>query len=315
MGLLLQSELNGLIDSALKETGLVRKGNNAAYHCPFCQHHKRKLEISLDTRVWHCWVCDAKGRSIRSLFKKMRLDAEWLKRLRAIIDEPAGEFAPIEVIHSPTAEHPPVMLPPEFCSLSRPTDTRAYKKALWYAKKRKLTAYDVVKHNIGYCPDGEYSDRLIFPSYDANNKLNFFTGRSYSDEVYLKYKNPEVDRNIIGFENMVDFEYPVSLVEGPLDAIATKRNAVPLFGKTLSPKLKMKLMSTSVKEINIILDTDARKMAMAFATMFLTAGKIVRMVDLSGKDPNVLGFAKTTEHIRDTPVLDFSGLMRMKLGM
>jgi hypothetical protein len=42
------------------------------------------------------------------------------------------------------------------------------------------------------------------------------------------------DKNIIGFENMINWNVPIVLCEGAFDAIAIKRNAIPLFGKNIS---------------------------------------------------------------------------------
>ena len=69
-------KLISLIDDLLKQSGTLRKGGlEIMYYCPFCGHCKKKLELSLDSNSdrfgrWHCWVCDSKGQSFRSLFRK-----------------------------------------------------------------------------------------------------------------------------------------------------------------------------------------------------------------------------------------------------
>jgi len=37
-----------ILDSVLG-TGSSSKGNEQIHHCPFCHHHKKKLQINLDT--------------------------------------------------------------------------------------------------------------------------------------------------------------------------------------------------------------------------------------------------------------------------
>ena len=44
-------------------------GKNASVVCPYCASkgkitEKKKLSISLDSGVYHCWVCETKGRNI-----------------------------------------------------------------------------------------------------------------------------------------------------------------------------------------------------------------------------------------------------------
>ena len=310
--LLQQSEVQGLLELAFKEKGRLRKGNNLTFHCPFCHHRKRKLEVQIDSGNYHCWVCNAKGRSIHGLFRKMNVGDNLSGRLQKVLPRTTATY--VKSVDDEPAKQP-VQLPEEFRSLLDGSKSIAHKMAMRYATKRKLTTLDIIKYNIGYCDSGEYKDRLIFPSYDSDNRLNFFSARSYYDDVYLKYKNPEVDRNIIGYENLVDFRFPITLCEGQLDAIAIKRNVVPLFGKVPSIKLMMTLMSDLVKEIFIVLDDDALQAAINLSENFLAAGKIVHLVNLKGKDPNVLGFCEVTRQIRETPILEFSDLMRLKLKL
>jgi len=142
--------------------------------------------------------------------------------------------------------------------------------------------------------------------------LNFYSCRSYYDDGY-KYKNSEFSKDIVGFENLVDFDFPIYLCEGALDAISLKRNAIPLFGKSMSKKLKQAIIQSNCPEVNIVLDDDALDSAIKIAEYIRSIGKEVKIVKLEGKDPNVLGFAKTMEQIKKTDLLDFSSMIRLKL--
>jgi DNA primase len=203
-------------------------------------------------------------------------------------------------------------LPDEFKSLAENDASIEYRVALNYAKKRKLSFCDIIKYNIGYCSKGPFANRLVFPSYDKNNNLNFYSCRSYYDDGY-KYKNSEFSKNIVGFENLVDFDFPIYLCEGALDAISIKRNAIPLFGKTLSAKLKATIVQSKCPEVNIVLDDDALNNAIRIAEYINSIGKIAKLVRLQGKDPNTLGFVETMEQIRKTDVLDFRALTMLRL--
>ena len=73
----------------------------------------------------------------------------------------------------------------------------------------------------------------------------------------MKYKNPPVNRNVIVFENQINWNEPIVLVEGAFDAFSVKKNAIPLLGKFLPTKLKDKIFEMGVSEITILLDSDA----------------------------------------------------------
>jgi len=105
------------------------------------------------------------------------------------------------------------------------------------------------------------------------------------------------------------------LVEGAFDAISVRNNAIPLFGKTLSNKLKSALICNTVKKVNIVLDNDALSDSIRISEFLLKNNIETRLVKLDGKDPSEIGFAKTWELINDTPVLDFELLFRSKLSI
>lgn len=310
MSLLAESELTGVLDSVFKENGILRKGNNLVYHCPFCLHRKRKLEICLTSpNVWSCWVCHAKGRGIKRLFSRMKVGDNAYKALNNIdLKETV-----VSTTFSPEPHKEFLQLPPSFDSLLNKENTREYKVAVKYAKSRSITYNDIIKHNIGYCVDGRWKNRIIFPSYDYNNSLNFFTGRSYANS-YLKYDNCDHHRDIIGFENLLNFDYPITLVEGPLDAIAVKRNACPLFGTYLSKKLKTKLIKYS-PAVNILLDSDALEHSINIAEFLLSNNIKTKLILIDKKDISEIGFEQSVKILSNTNYLDFSQLMRFKLSL
>jgi len=68
--------LVNLVDSVLGVGKRTSKGNQA-YHCPFCNHRKPKLEINFTKNKkgynpWHCWVCNTKGKTLKILFNKVK---------------------------------------------------------------------------------------------------------------------------------------------------------------------------------------------------------------------------------------------------
>ena len=281
-----------------------------------------KMEVCLDEpNKWNCWVCNTKGRGIYWLLKKMNVSSDILGKVENLSSQGSSRNnlsafdAKLLSLRKPQANTEAIEmhdLMPEFKSLAENDGSREYTIALNYTKKRKITTCDIIKYNIGYCTKGPFANRLVFPSYDKHNNLNFYSCRSYYDDGY-KYKNSEFSKDIIGFENLVDFDFPIYLCEGALDAISLKRNAIPLFGKTMSKKLKQAIIQSNCPEVNIVLDDDALNDSIRIAEYIRSIGKEAKIVKLEGKDPNVLGFAKTMEQIKKTDLLDFSSIIRLKL--
>ncbi len=120
------------------------------------------------------------------------------------------------------------------------------------------------------------------------SKLNYFTGRSFEKDVKIKYKNPSVSRDIIPFELFINWDIPFILCEGPFDAIAIKRNVIPLLGKNIQSNLMKKIVMSSVEKIYIALDKDAQKQALSFCERLMNEGKEVYLVDMHDKDPSEL---------------------------
>ena len=74
-----------LVNSVLG-SGKPTARNNYAYHCPFCHHHKPKLEVNLTENregknPWHCWACDARGTTVYQLFKKTNASSDNIEKL------------------------------------------------------------------------------------------------------------------------------------------------------------------------------------------------------------------------------------------
>ena len=255
---------------------------------------------------WECWVCQTRGRTIRSLLKQLKTPrdqaAEILKYL------PKGsqiEYKQLSIIELPK-EYQPL-----YSASSTSVVANLVKKYLY---ERGLTDNDFIKYGIGYCTSGEYGGRVIIPSYSQSNHLNYFVARSY-DGSYYKYRNPEASKDIIFFENFINWSQPIILCEGAFDAIAIKRNAIPILGKNISKSLYKKILTSPLTDIYIALDSDAKIRALEVAEKFLNQGKKVFLIDMKDKDPSDMGFKAFTQHIQTAEELDLSGLMLHKLDL
>ena len=297
-----------VLDSALG-VGSSLKGNEQAHHCPFCHHHKKKLQVNLETQYWHCWVCDSKGRSIKSLLRRLNVDGRELSKIVGIYgdDEPTTTQEEFVV---------KLQLPKEFKSLhTKPKSINpSYNQAIHYLKQRGIGMGEILKYNIGYCEDGLYGGRIIIPSYDSDGELNYFVARSFYEDEKFKYKNPPVSKNVIVFESQINWNEPITLVEGVFDSFSVKRNVIPLLGKFLPHKLKDKIFEKSVKEITIILDSDAVNDSTKHADYFIKNGIKVKNIIPQQKDAGDMGFKQVNELIKKTEETGWDDLILSKLN-
>ena len=306
-------EVNPMVLTHLE--GILGKGskkarNNYAFHCPFCNHRKPKLEIQMQTNEkghnpWECWVCNTRGRTIKSLLRQLKVDrstsAEILKYIKK---GDKVEYHDLEFVE----------LPKEFQALTSASTTSIIaNKVRRYLYKRGLTDYDFIKYNIGYCTSGEYQDRIIVPSYDDNNNLNFFVARSFAD-AFIKYKNPSASKDIIGFENTINWDQPIVLVEGVFDAMAVKRNAIPLLGKFVPKTLNDTIYKKEVKSINILLDEDAQDQALYYTMQFQNQGITTRNIKPSDKDAGEMGFSQVNTILKESKQTEFGDIISQKLA-
>ena len=301
--------LVSLVNSVLGIGKRTSKGNQS-YNCPFCNHHKPKLEINFTDNKngdnpWHCWACDKKGRKLRSLFKQIKAGPEYFSQLSKLVKS-GYEVEEIQT------EEKILELPKEFKNIIGNKNIIS-RHARAYLKKRNISEDDILKYNMGYCEYGPYADRIVIPSYNSKGILNYFTSRTFKEDTFQTYKNPDTSRNIIPFEMFINWDLPVILCEGPFDAIAIKRNVIPLLGKNIQSTLMKKLVSSKVKKIYIALDNDAIKQALKLCEELLNEGKEVYLVELPGKDPSEMGFKEFTKLVQKATPLNQFSLMEKKI--
>jgi len=307
-------QLLQLLESILGK-GKSTSGNNIAFFSPFASHYKPKLEIDINTtssgeNPWHCWISDKKGRSISSLFKQLNLGKDKFDQLNRIID--SNKYRTKSSTETKTVT---LTLPEEYRPLWISKKTPDYRNAIHYLKNRGITIFDILKYRIGYAESGTYSGKIIIPSYNESAQLNYYVTRAFYKSDSQKHKNPNVSKDIIGFDMMINWSQPIILCEGSFDAIAVKRNAIPLFGKIIQPALQKKLIEKRVKDIYICLDADAIKKALDIAERFMGEGLNVYFIELENADASELGFKQINKIIEETPLLTFERVMELRMSL
>tara|TARA_R110000764_G_scaffold4726_1_gene19238 strand:+ start:5080 stop:6003 length:924 start_codon:yes stop_codon:yes gene_type:complete len=301
--------LKQLLESILGRSKSARGGEEAVFTCPSCNHHKKKLTVNLATQKFQCWVCGYKGHRAFKLLKAISATPKAYELLKSIdsqynFKKSTTVKAPSDSLHLPQGVTP-IMSSSAILS----------KHALHYLDQRGITQQDIVKYDLHYCEQGPLRNMVVVPSYDKDGFLNYYVGRSFDKNAYIKHKLASSTKDIIGFEMYINWDLPVILCEGAFDAMAIKRNAIPLFGKKLSTSLMTKIIKSNVEKIYLALDEDALKDAFNHAETFMSYGKQVYLIEMGDKDPSELGFEQFTKLLHNAIELTTSVLMKKRMAL
>jgi hypothetical protein len=233
-----------------------------SFDCPVCSDlkgldkgdGKGNLEINYNHHVYKCWACSEMYGTHGTINKLVRKygNRNHLKQYRLVIPENKKNIIkPNESVITG--------LPKAFTPLTLERKDSGYLQSINYLKKRNIGLDLIIKYNLGYANTGDYRGRIIFPSYDSDGEVNYYLGRSYDKYSKLKYKNPEVSKmEIIFNEGKINWDSNIYLVEGVFDHI-TLPNSIPMLGKVLNDILFKKLIESATAKVIIILDADAEK--------------------------------------------------------
>ena len=286
----------------------AHSNNEFYFACPFCHHPKSKFAVNSTKDKWHCWHCGAKGKSIFNLVRVLNLSKKEIGELKELL----GNNPKLRVYKENT-DKAQLRLPYEYKPMWQIDNSIEYRHAISYLKKRNINMIDIIRYKIGYCETGPFAHRVIVPSYDADNNLNYFVARSYFDSN-IKYKNPPVSKNVICLESQVDWNLPVILCEGIFDALAIRQNAVPLLGKHIPKKLEVALLENKVTTVYILLDKDAETDAINIEQKLLSYGINASRIVIDRADAGELGFHKVWEYFENPQSSSFKDILTTRLS-
>jgi len=274
-----------------------------SFDCPVCSYDikgldkgdgKGNFEVNYQQGVYKCWACSETYGTHGSLNK---LFLKWgNRRHKSTWELIGGDF-----IKTKKRKYEDVRLPKHYISFSKGNKlTIPYREAYNYLRKRNITDEVIAKYSIGYTTEGPYRGRIIVPSFDKNEEINYFVSRSYVGHKN-KYKNPEAEKDKIIFnEHLINWGENIYLVEGVFDMFFVS-NAIPVLGKNVSDKLWNRLYDNAKKNIIICLDGDAWKDAQNLYRK-LDGGKLtgrIRLIKLpQDKDVGELGGIKDLKEIK-----------------
>jgi DNA primase len=176
------------------------------------------------------------------------------KRFKQALDD-ISMAVPVEHLNESDACIP---LPQEYETLDETCISHG--AAIRYLHERGISKKLRQKFKLGFCMEGIYTGRIIFPIY-YQQKLRGFTSRTIADAV-PKYKFPSgftAASFLYNYDTASQFK-KVVVMEGVFDVFRFPQNAVALFGKAMSAKQKLALVN-SWEEIIVMLDSDAGEAA------------------------------------------------------
>lgn len=238
-----------------------QKGDEHLYHCPFCNHHKKKMSVNFVSGYYKCWVCDIRGKNI---YRIVRRFGDYQQRQKYLELQGKMDISDFEDIFNEVngiEEKQILELPKEFISLCNKDLPFDSTDAFRYLSSRGIGRKEILKWKIGYCKEGRYGGRIIIPSFDLEGDLNYFIARSFVGHSG-RYLNPTANRDIVFNELNIDWDEPIILVEGVFDAIKAGDNAIPILGSTLRERSRLfQAIALHDTPVYFALDPDAEKKA------------------------------------------------------
>jgi DNA primase len=243
-----------LLEEVLGDHGLhYPNRGQISFNCPVCDdgRNKHNLEVNYIDNVYKCWSCgDSEGTHgpLGRIFD--RYGNKKQKKLYNV-------FKP-ETVVKREKKKKTLKLPEGFTLFKDSSPVYPVRRqAMNYLKSRGITDEIIEKFGIGFCDKGDHAGRIVIPSYNTNNQLNYYIARSWNPMSRAKYKNPEAEKDkIIFWENLIDWNKDVYLVEGAFDGLFVD-NPIPMLGKHMSELLFETIYKKAKANIIICLDADA----------------------------------------------------------
>lgn len=324
---------NDIIDIVSQYVVLKRSGRNYIGLCPFHKEKSPSFCVSPDKQIFHCFGCGVGGNVIHFIGKIENLNfIESLELLanRAGIELPkSGNAEDDRISRLKSRVYELNKCAAEFYhqNLYKPTA----KPAQEYVKKRRLDNRTLKAFKIGYSgrfnelytelhskgfteeeilasclvnknQDGKFIDRfrnrLMFPIFDARDRVIAFGGRVLDDSKPKYINSPEdivysKGRHLFAY-NLAKKDNPktIIIVEGYMDAVSLHQrgisNAVASLGTALT-EAQGRLLRRSCEKVVIGYDADGAGQAATLRGLEIlqNLGCDIRILQIEGaKDPD-----------------------------
>ena len=243
-----------LLEEVLGDHGLhYPNRGQISFNCPVCDdgRNKHNMEVNYIDNVYKCWSCgDSEGThgALGRIFDKYGNRKQ--KKLYNVLKP--------ETVVKREKKKKTLKLPEGFTLFKDSSPVYPVRRqAINYLKNRGITDEMIEKFGIGFCDKGDHAGRIVIPSYNTKGELNYYIARSWNPMSRAKYKNPEAEKDkIIFWENLIDWNKDIYLVEGAFDGLFVD-NPIPMLGKHMSELLFETIYKKAKANIIICLDADA----------------------------------------------------------
>lgn len=282
----MNSRVLSLLKSTFGQIAMSSDNINVAVVCPnkMCTSHTKgtkKLSINIETGVYHCWVCELKGRSVLRLFKKYHPGK---MSQAAVLFKSSNRITDLDDVQ-PKQEKEEIKLPKNFILLSsrwKFSKDPDVLSVVNYCKKRGLSSRDAERYRLGTTHSGQHRRRIVIPSFDSRGRLNYLTSRTIDPNKKNKYINFGGRSSSIIFNEIdIDWSREIMIVEGPFDLFKSSENTTCLLGSSFSEKtLLFQNIVKNETPVVLALDPDASSKTHSYARKLSRHGIQVRILDL-----------------------------------
>lgn len=208
-------------------------------------HHKPRLSLSFKKNMAHDWVTNWSGslEKILDILKVSEFDKKLLLGDNYFINKDKDEN---KKIYLPNCYD---LLDKYDIANNKIILKKEVNYYLNYLNKRKVLLRDILVYKIKF--NNKFKS-LNFLSYDKNNNYRGFVSKNIDRNYYFC----KFDYEALFFENIIDFDKPIILVEGVFDAINLKNNSIPILGKNINYVTKRLNKLKFNNRIYLMLDSD-----------------------------------------------------------
>ena len=227
---------------------LTKNKKSMNYKCPFCYRRRGKCDndykmgVDIETTMYHCFKCNASG--IINKIDKTHIDS--------IISLIAEYFKDKDTIDNNDDIGDKLLVLKDTIPISK--NSMAYE----YLQKRGISDDKITFYNLRN-GIGEHFGRIIIPNKVIVNWTDFYQARSYLG-YDPKYKNPyNIDKSKIVFNlhNQSHNQSRVYICEGVFSAIGAGKDAIAIYGSSISDNQIEQIAKYNFKEIFCCLDGDS----------------------------------------------------------